>query len=193
MVYRDISLLTGFVGANPDFHASWGGSDLGCAAGIAVLDYLEKNRVWENAAKTGAMLMEALRDIMKQNPHIVREVRGRGLMIGIEYTHEYMGTLMSDSLSKNGIFAVFSGNQPQVMRFMFPVTITGEEMRQVIGCIKRAIKTMKSFFWLTVPLSKIPWVKTLLNDQHLQVASFIWIRYFEDLFGVTKRSYEKGV
>lgn len=189
VVYRDMALLRDFVNANPEFHTSWGGSDLGCAAGIAVIDFLEKNRIWENAAEMGKLLMKALRDIMKENPHIVREVRGKGLMIGIEYTHEYMGTLMSDSLSKHGIFAVFSGNQPQVMRFMFPVTITEDEMRRVIVCINRAIKTMKSFFWLTVPLSKIPWIKTLLNDQHLQVASFIWIRYFEDLFGITKRSY----
>ena len=190
VVYRDIPLLTGFVDEFPDFHPSWaGGSDLACAAGSATLDYIVKNRLWENAEAMGKVLTDGLVRLKEENPKIIREVRGRGLMIGIEYTHEYMGALMADSLARHGIFAVYSGNQPQVMRFMLPLSVNRVEMDRVLEIIRAAVGTMKKFLPLTTPLSKIPILRAVLDNMSVQITLFDWIRHLEDFFGITKRNY----
>ncbi len=70
----------------PKFHAkhgmlgtTFGGNHLACAAAVAVLDIIEEENLMENAARLGAYLMENLRGLGG-----IREIRGRGLMIGIE-------------------------------------------------------------------------------------------------------------
>jgi len=192
VMYRNIPLLTQYVKSNPQFHQSiTGGSDIGCAVGIAVIDYVVKNRLWDNAERMGNSIMLGLLQIQHENPDIIKEIRGKGLMIGVEYTHEYMGALMADSLARHGIFAVYSGNQPQVMRFMVPITITQAEVAKMLDIIRKAIATMRVYLPLTKPLSKIPLLKKLLDDIHVQIAVFDIVRYFEDILGITKRNYSK--
>jgi acetylornithine/N-succinyldiaminopimelate aminotransferase len=72
---------------SPKFKASYGllgttfgGNHLACAAGVAVLDIMKNENLLENAARMGNYLMEGIRQIGGY-----RELRGRGLMIGIEY------------------------------------------------------------------------------------------------------------
>lgn len=62
---------------------TFGGNHLACAAAIAVLDIMADENLVENAAATGACLLEKLREMASRHPEI-KEVRGRGLMIGIE-------------------------------------------------------------------------------------------------------------
>lgn len=62
---------------------TFGGNHLACAAAIAVLDVMADENLVENAAATGACLLEKLREMASRHPEI-KEVRGRGLMIGIE-------------------------------------------------------------------------------------------------------------
>ncbi len=65
---------------------TFGGSHLACAAALAVLDVMESERLVENAAQVGAYLMERL--VEARLPHVA-EVRGRGLMIGVELDIPY--------------------------------------------------------------------------------------------------------
>lgn len=69
---------------------TFGGNHLGCAGAIAVLDIMEKENLVENANKVGSYLIEALTSEMKAGnlPHVV-DVRGEGLMIGIELDIPY--------------------------------------------------------------------------------------------------------
>ena len=69
---------------------TFGGNHLGCAGAIAVLDIMEKENLVENANKVGSYLIEALTSEMKAGnlPHVV-DVRGEGLMIGIEIDIPY--------------------------------------------------------------------------------------------------------
>ncbi|MCK7469027.1 MAG: aminotransferase class III-fold pyridoxal phosphate-dependent enzyme [Desulfosudis oleivorans] len=83
---------------------------------------LWRTRLWENAATVGKRFKEGLSEIWRDNEDCVKEVRGLGLMIGIEYKYEFIGALMADCLAKQGVWAVYSGNAPQVMRFQIPIT-----------------------------------------------------------------------
>ena len=63
---------------------TFGGNHLACAAAIAVLDVMEQDGLVDNARATGEYLIERLREMQQRHPDKIKEVRGRGLMIGIE-------------------------------------------------------------------------------------------------------------
>jgi putrescine aminotransferase len=183
IVYRDTQPLTGFVDRHPDFHDTSGGcSDLGCIVSMKVLDYLVENKIWESAAKTGARFKAGLEDITRENPKIVKEVRGRGLMIGVEYKYEFIGALIADCLAKEGIWAAYSGNAPQVMRFQIPTTATEAEIDEILEKIRRAVKAMKPFLIFMMPLARIPILRMVFDNVKVQIAAFNLVRDIEELF-----------
>jgi putrescine aminotransferase len=182
VLYRDTKALVGAVESEPWFHTTTtGGSDIGCRVSLAVLDELVENRLWENAAARGRELKSALEALRVENPRIIREVRGRGLMLGVEYVHEFMGPLMSDALSKQGVFAAYSGNAPQVMRFMLPLTVSEREMQDVIAAIRAAVYSVRWLMPLALPAAKLPGVLPLLNDEMVQIRLFGLLRTVEDM------------
>lgn len=63
---------------------TFGGNHLACAAATAVLDVMEEENLVENAAEVGTYLLDSLRAMALRHPDKIKEVRGRGLMIGIE-------------------------------------------------------------------------------------------------------------
>ena len=183
MLYRDIPMLTKYVDTHPDFHPTYtGGSDLGCAVSLKVIEYLEKNEIAKHVETMGAKLKEALVGLMNENPKIIKEVRGVGLMIGIEYLHEFMGPMMSDALAKQGVFAAYSGNAPQVMRFMVPLVISEQEMNHFIDAIYNAVASMKTILPLALPAAKFPPILKLLNNEKVQTSLFSFLRKIEDAF-----------
>ncbi len=182
VVYRDIGVLTGYVEKNPLFHTSHaGGSDLGCIVSTAVLDYLVENRVWEHAAKIGRRFEEGLREIWRENSHVVREVRSLGLMIGIEYKYEFLGALMADCLAKQGVWAVYSGNAPQVMRFQIPITAGMEEVEELLARIRAAVDSMKKYLVFLLPLARVPMFRMILDNLKVQIITFNLVRDLEEL------------
>ncbi|MFW5754603.1 MAG: aspartate aminotransferase family protein [Marinilabiliaceae bacterium] len=177
ILYRDRSELTSYVDSNPEFHLSMGGgTDLGCIVSSSVIEYIVENKIWENAARMGDRLLEGLRRIKKENSGIIVEVRGRGMMVGVEYKEEYMGILMADCLATNGMFAVYSGNAPQVMRFQFPTTATAEDIDEALEVIQKAIKLSKLYLLILGPLSRIPFFKAMLNKGDILVTFNVWLR-----------------
>jgi acetylornithine/succinyldiaminopimelate/putrescine aminotransferase len=184
ILFRGVEPLTRFVSDHPDFHpTSTGGSDLGCRVSLAVLRYLRQHRLWENAERQGDRLRAALEQLRADNPRIIKEVRGLGLMVGLEYLHEFMGPLMSDALAKRGVFAAYSGNAPQVMRFMTPITVSDAELDQLIAAIAGAVADMKRILPLALAAARIPPVLRLLNRSDVQTRLFGALRRIEDLGG----------
>ncbi len=192
-IYKDTKELVDFVEANPDFHiSSVGGSDIGCLVSLSVIDFIEKNNLCENSEKMGAKLKSALLELAKENPKIIKEVRGIGLMVGIEYIHEFMGPMMSDALAQNGIFAAYSGNAPQVMRFMAPIVVTEKQMDQIILAIQKAVKIMKRILPFALIAVKFPPLLRMLNSEKVQTSLFGILRSFEDFFAALARPFKGG-
>jgi putrescine aminotransferase len=181
LIYREIKPLTAYVEANPLFHTSHGGgTDLGCIVSSAVLDYLVENKVWENAAKVGKRFKDGLNEIGRANPDCVKEVRGMGLMIGIEYKYEFIGALMADCLGRRGVWAVFSGNAPQVMRFQIPITASMFEVNDLLRRINDAVKAMRWYLIFMMPLARIPFLRMLFDNVHVQIVAFNLMRDVEE-------------
>jgi len=106
----------------PGKHGStFGGNPLACAASLAVLDIMQEERLVENATATGNYLMGRLREEFANLPS-VRQIRGRGLMIGIELDRN-CGELVAKALDRGLIINVTSDN---VVRLVPPLSFNVE-------------------------------------------------------------------
>lgn len=95
---------------------TFGGNHLACAAAIAVLDIFESENLVENAARTGDYLMQRLQEISQ-----IKEVRGKGLMIGLEFGFP-VKQLRTELLFGQKVFTGASGSN--VIRLLPPLTLT---------------------------------------------------------------------
>jgi putrescine aminotransferase len=137
-VYR--AALEDFVYMNPFVHLStFGGADLGCVVALEVLDVLVEERIPEHAAAMGARLMAGLQALADGHGDVVREVRGLGLMVGVEYADDSYGPRMSRALAAEGVIAIFSANRPAVMRLMPPLVVTEHDVDLLLERFGRAL------------------------------------------------------
>ena len=111
---------------------TFGGNHLACAAAIAVLDVMKQDALVENAAKVGAYLMEEL----KKLPHI-KEVRGEGLMIGMEF-EEPIKEIRRRLLFEQKVFTGVSGTN--VIRLLPPLCLSMDEANEFLIRFKKVIE-----------------------------------------------------
>lgn len=113
---------------------TFGGSHLACAAGNAVLEVMEKEQLVENAATVGSYLLAAL----KQFPAI-REVRGKGLLIGIELDTP-IAPIRTRLIQDHKVFTGTSSNK-NVLRLLPPLTLSQAEADMFLEKFTMAVKT----------------------------------------------------
>ena len=111
---------------------TFGGNHLACAAAIAVLDVMKQEGLVENAAKVGAYLMEEL----KKFPQI-KEVRGQGLMIGMEFD-EPIKDIRRRLLFEQKVFTGVSGTN--VIRLLPPLCLSMAEAEEFLNRFKQALE-----------------------------------------------------
>lgn len=112
----------------PGSHGStFGGNPLACRVACEVLEIIEEQQLLANARRQGAWLLKALRERLAGHPG-VREVRGKGLMIGIELT-EATGKLASQAAEGGLLLNVTRGN---VVRLLPALTLKDDEARQIV-------------------------------------------------------------
>jgi len=137
--------LREFLIPNPFIHLStFGGSDLACAVALEVLAVIEETGLVAHAAAMGERLFAGLEPLVSRYPEVVAEVRGRGLMAGIQYTEDSLGPRMSYHLARHGVLAIYSGNQPAVMRLMPSLVIDEEQIDLLVGALESAIGDLLS-------------------------------------------------
>ena len=111
---------------------TFGGNHLGCAAAIAVLDVMKEENLIENAAKVGAHLMEELKSFKG-----IKEVRGLGLMIGMEF-EEPIKEIRSKLLFEQKVFTGVSGTN--VIRLLPPLCLSMAEADDFLDRLHKVIK-----------------------------------------------------
>jgi putrescine aminotransferase len=122
------SLWNAMFGDNPLLHTStFGGNELACAAGLAALQVIEEEGLVENAQTVGTALLNGLRQVQVEYPDFIQEVRGRGLMIGIEFHEPDFGELTITHMIQRGVIAAYTLNNPKVIRMEPPLIMTREQ------------------------------------------------------------------
>jgi ornithine--oxo-acid transaminase len=120
---------------NPGSHGStFGGNPLACAVAVAAIEVLEEEKLIDNSLETGNYFLEKLRQI---DSPVIREIRGKGLFIGVELTSP--ARPYCEQLKKNGLLC--KETHEKTLRFAPPLTITRQEvdwaLERLIACFAK--------------------------------------------------------
>jgi LysW-gamma-L-lysine/LysW-L-ornithine aminotransferase len=107
--------------------STFGGNPISCAAGIASIEALTQDRLVENAAKMGKLFREGL-ERLKEKHKIIREIRGKGLMIGVEMKFEVKDILF-DGIANN-LLLLYSGKN--ILRLLPPLVISESDITKAL-------------------------------------------------------------
>ncbi len=107
--------------------STFGGNPLSCAAGIGAIDALVEDKLVENADKNGRIFREGL-ERLKEKHKIIREIRGKGLMIGVEMKFEVKDILF-DGIANN-LLLLYSGKN--ILRLLPPLVISESDINKAL-------------------------------------------------------------
>ena len=114
--------------------STFAGNPLACAAGSATIDSLVEDKLVENSEKMGKLFKEGLMDL-KDRHKIIREVRGFGMMLGVEIKFDIKDILF-DGI-KNGILLLYSGRN--ILRLLPPLVMDEDISKKAINLIDKLI------------------------------------------------------
>jgi len=123
---------------------TYGGNPLCCAAALATLELVTEGGLTENAARMGAYLMDRLRALQARYP-VLGEVRGKGLMIGVELidpatkadAHDLCDTVITKAYHR-GLLLLSCGKS--TIRLMPPLTVTEAEADEALALLEQALR-----------------------------------------------------
>jgi putrescine aminotransferase len=154
--------------------STFGGNTRACAAGIAAIQILIEDDLAGMAREQGAYLMERLEQINKRFPNFIKEVRGRGLLIGIEFNplaggvlnkvtggkinqiaEEYLGGLVAGELMNNyRIITAYTLNNPDVVRLEPPLLVSREQLDYLLHSLEDIFQKYQSMWKLVLASGK---------------------------------------
>lgn len=114
---------------------TFGGNHLACAAALAVLDVIEEEHLVENAASVGSYLLAQLKTLAAETPSIV-DVRGEGLMIGIEFS-DSIKTLRTRLVKEQHVFT--GAASTNILRLLPPLSLTKAEADDFLSRLKQVL------------------------------------------------------
>ncbi|WP_100330047.1 putrescine aminotransferase [Bacillus xiapuensis] len=128
---------------NPFMHTTtFGGNPLACAAAIATIGVLLEEELPERAAKVGEYFLNGLREAAKGHEDKVFEIRGQGLMIGIEFHQDEIGYEVSKGMFDKGILVAGTLINSKTIRIEPALTISYEEVDTVIKTFQEVLASV---------------------------------------------------
>lgn len=129
-----------------DHLSTFGGNPVSCAAALANIEFMQKEDLAARSAETGAYASAKLRELQKQNP-IIGDVRGLGLMIGVELVKDEKLTpaaseaeTIREALFKAGVLVGVGGVYGNVIRFQPPLIITRQQIDRAIAAFAKTLQ-----------------------------------------------------
>jgi acetylornithine/N-succinyldiaminopimelate aminotransferase len=123
----------------PGDHATtFGGGPVPCAAALAVLDVIHEEGLVENSARMGELLTTGLGEATKGNP-VVREVRGVGLLVGVELAGELSREVV-DACRERGLLV--NNVRPDVVRLSPPLIVTRSEVEKAVAIVAEVLSSL---------------------------------------------------
>lgn len=128
-------------GKNPYLHSTtFGGNPLACAAVIAAINTTIEEGLVERSRVLGEKLLKGLHAVQKKYPWMVKEVRGKGLLAGIEFAEDDIAALVIASCGRRDLLAAYSLNNPKVVRVEPPLVIEESELDTAVSILAEAIE-----------------------------------------------------
>jgi putrescine aminotransferase len=121
---------------------TFGGNTLACAVAKEALLVTVEEDLPARAAELGAEFLYALRGLQRTYPRILTDVRGRGLMIGLEVPNAGVGGALISELFSRHVLAVYTLNNEKVIRLMPPLVITAAQLGTVIEKLGMALASV---------------------------------------------------
>lgn len=130
-----------FFRQDPFVHIStFGGSEIGCLVAMEVLGISRKKEFLAHVREMGGLFRKRLSEMSRRHQRAQFTVRGIGLMMGLEFRDEATSLLMMKLLFDNGVYMVYSGNDPRVLQFLPPLIINAREAGEVLHAVERSLK-----------------------------------------------------
>ncbi len=128
---------------DPFLHISTtGGSELGCYVCSKMLDIVSDPGFLRHVKEAGARLESGLKAFKAEAPSLVVDVRGRGLMWGMEFVNEKYGHGFTLKMIENGVFADYCGNMEGTIKLMPPLVTTLDEVDIILGRLGKAFAAL---------------------------------------------------
>jgi acetylornithine/N-succinyldiaminopimelate aminotransferase len=118
--------------------STFGGNPLACAAGYATLKFIIENDVAGNTSRVGEYLASGLKKLA-QNFTFVSDVRGRGLLVAMEFSHDIAQSVVSACL-KQGLLV--NQLKPNALRFIPPLIISNAEVDEALGILETVLASI---------------------------------------------------
>ncbi len=128
---------------NPFLHSStFGGNPLACAAGIAAINVMLEEDLPRQADEKGKYLMKRLRAIQALYPEILKQVRGKGLLIGLEFADRFIGYRVAAGLFKRGVLVAGTLLSARTIRIEPALNISYELLDQMLDKLADTLKQL---------------------------------------------------
>jgi predicted acetylornithine/succinylornithine family transaminase len=125
---------------SPGSHGgTYGGNPVCCAASIATIDVIKSNKLLNNATRMGNYLMQALNKLQLKYPAI-KDVRGLGLMIGVDFKDAAIVSKIMNYCLKNGLVLISTGGGGTVIRFVPPLIVKKQQIDQALKIFEKSLK-----------------------------------------------------
>jgi acetylornithine/N-succinyldiaminopimelate aminotransferase len=122
-------------------HAStFGGTPLACALALRVLDVIERNDLEANARRVGKLWLDRLRGLQRKYPKVLRDVRGFGLMIGIEFDPKFGAIEIAKRLHEKNLLTVPAATS--VIRLLPPLNLSQSEAEEGLRIIEEVVEAL---------------------------------------------------
>ncbi len=128
---------------NPFLHTTtFGGNPLSCAAAIAAINVTIEEELPARAARMGEYMLSGLREAVRGHEDVVRDVRGKGLMIALEFADDAIGFAISKHMFDNGVLVAGTLVNARVIRVEPPLVIRESEADRVFETLADALAAM---------------------------------------------------
>ncbi|MCE1210171.1 MAG: aspartate aminotransferase family protein, partial [Spirochaetia bacterium] len=131
-----------------DHLSTFGGNPVSCAAGLANLNFMLREKIPEKALAKGEKVVGELKELQKKAP-LIGDVRGSGLMIGIELVRDKAKTPANEEAGKiraamrqKGFLIGVGGTYGNVLRFQPPLVISSEELSAAVAALAESLKAL---------------------------------------------------
>jgi 4-aminobutyrate aminotransferase-like enzyme len=129
--------------AETEFFSTFGGNPVACAAALAVLDVLEDEMLVENAATTGTWLREALGGLAQRHRSIL-DVRGRGLMVGVDLASPALASQAKDGMRERGVLVGTTRREGSALKIRPPLCLTRDEAALIVATLDEVLGSIAS-------------------------------------------------